>query len=52
MTKAEDRELRQAWTRFDRLTAFGCAQRGNTFDPEKCAAAKAEFEGIMQRIFP
>lgn len=31
--RARDRELRQAFTRWDRSTAFGCQQRGIPFDP-------------------
>jgi hypothetical protein len=29
--KAQDREHRQAWTRFDRLTAYGCGQRDRPY---------------------
>jgi len=31
--RARDRELRQAFLRWDRSTALGCAQRGVPFDP-------------------
>jgi hypothetical protein len=39
LTRAQDRELRTAFTRFDRLTAYGCAQRGHSFDREAMVAA-------------
>jgi len=32
MTAATDRTLRTAYVRYDRLTAWGCTQRGRPFD--------------------
>lgn len=34
LTAAEERRHREAWQRFDRVTALGCAQRGVPYDPE------------------
>lgn len=31
--RAREREMRQIFTRWDRSTAWGCAQRGVEFDP-------------------
>lgn len=29
-------EFRNAWTRFDKSTAYGCSIRNETFDPDLC----------------
>ena len=35
MNKVRDRELREAWQRFDRVTAYGCAARQVPYDPKE-----------------
>jgi hypothetical protein len=52
MTAADDRLLRQANQRFQRLTALGCGQRGVAFDADTCALALAAFWSEVARVFP
>lgn len=51
MTKANERALRSAWTRFDRLTAYGCRQRGLDFDQGKCREAWADYQALLTSVF-
>lgn len=52
MTKTEDRELRQANQKYQRLTAYGCKQRGAVYDEAACKRAWQEWEDVRTRIFP
>jgi hypothetical protein len=51
VTKAEDRELRQAFIRWDRSTAYGRAQRDRVYDQAAQLRAKADYDAVRDRIF-
>lgn len=39
MNKVQIREIRLAWSFFDRKTAYGCASRGEPYDSQVCQDA-------------
>lgn len=47
--------LHDAWKRFDRCTAYACAQRGHPYDDEACRAAweayASKFDAAPQTPF-
>ena len=47
MTKAQDRALRSAFTRFDRATAYGCRVRNVAFDRPRMEALWAAYQALV-----
>ena len=52
MTRAEERAVRSAWTKFDRLTAYGCRQRGRDYDAATCRNAWEAYQAVAGVTFP
>lgn len=48
---ARRRALLQAFTRWDRTTAWACAQRGVPFDPEAAEVARKEYFAALDQAY-
>lgn len=48
MNKVVEQELRRAWLVFDRLTAYGCAERGTPFDAVKMWEAWDFYQALLR----
>ena len=52
MTRAQHTALSRAFSRFDRLTAFGCAQRREPYDAPACQALWQQYQRLLAEAFP
>lgn len=48
LSKVKDHELRQAFTRWDRATAYGCRLRGITYDPRLERSRWFAWQAVME----
>lgn len=52
MTGAQHRELSRAFTKFDRLTAYGCRERERPFDVGEMEQARVDYWTAVHTVFP
>jgi len=52
MTRAEHNALSRAYSRYDRLTVYGCAHAGRTFDEPKMMTAYGVYRALLHKTFP
>lgn len=48
MNKTTYRLIQQAWMKFDRSTALGCAQKNIPYDREKCKFAWDNYNNVLE----